>query len=293
MIDNDESFIRQLENMSFYDGESYHIVHRQLKIPLSVVKIAHYCCNQDALIFAQNGDFQSILFSKEQDSKFMKLQIQSNLFLRREGRHSNHLYHLTPRLILPYQPIAPKLSSQSHAEAISNPVLPPDQIVLESSNSKKKRKAKKKRKSKSAPLSSLIDHLDSGDNIEAIPIHTSNASEIFDSDDEVEEEGAISSNDTPTPTIPAVMSHYDILRRYVAIPTQHITTALSHIPTELHEHIFTLCDTYEGRVQEIRETYENLVQTLNLRLYVAESEIERLTEDGRMRRQTSRLNLTG
>lgn len=128
-----------INDFDFFIGTSTNPLHLAMKIPFHIIKLAHLSSLEQNLEYALNNELEKISFSVEEKRKFVSSQIAANNFLQSHGQESYSIYHLTPRLLLPFQvkdisPIDPKQQSTI--------------INIEIQDGSKRKKKKKKSKSK-------------------------------------------------------------------------------------------------------------------------------------------------
>jgi hypothetical protein len=135
-----------IEQPSFYDGKSSHPIHKMLKIPIYIVKIAHLIGTREQKDLVKNNQKHLIRFDEREKKMFTILQIMAHNYMHKmnlQRSFSLQKYELSPNLLLPYS------SPNKEVEFIDNtiPFMSESMILAEkiiSEGKKKKKKPKKK-----------------------------------------------------------------------------------------------------------------------------------------------------
>ncbi len=145
-----------IEEVSFFDGESHHPIHRALKIPIHILRIAHLIATEEQKELVKNGQKHDVIFTEYQVKLFHILQLMAGNFLSKYNLHGlavTQRVELSPNLLLPIieegeaDPAASRiLSLTDQKNGDEQPTINP--II----SSKKKKKKKSVQKMKSLPV---------------------------------------------------------------------------------------------------------------------------------------------
>lgn len=242
---NENDAIKLIQSLEFHEqceqASSINPVHREMRLPLVVIKLAHMSVSPRALLLARNGQLQDVVVSAAENAKFKMLQITANVFLQQNGRLGHGVYSLTPRMLLPH------CNEPSAAS---------------------KRRNKKKRTSAGGTIACGVQ----AQTVESSTLITC----ALDQGAEQMKHEALAAN------VSAPSCHHH--NWYNALPQESVQRALQGVPADFHPACHELCQLYEEHIQSMRDTYESVIQSLNLRLYVANHELEQLQEEpGRSR----------
>jgi hypothetical protein len=152
---NLRDYQKTLENPLFYQGSSAHHVHKMLKIPSYVIKIAHLICSKEQKENAAKNLKHLIHFDEKEKKLFAVLQTMAHNYIHKEQLSNSFMltkYELSPNLLLPY--LAPVIDSEPEKSLPSTVAhsSTAQQLVpmkKKKTNKEKKRKTPKKQKAES------------------------------------------------------------------------------------------------------------------------------------------------
>ena len=279
-----------LTNIEFYRGRSENPLQLALSLPLPSIRLARLSCEESTLKTLES-DWQKISFSDEEEKRFARLQILANQILTHVQLPSLCLLHLTPRLIL--SPVA--ASTQQVFKDGSN-----TSHVTTTNLQKKKKKKKSRRKKKvtayeedihlKVEQDSELLHADDGehdeeddhnDDVDTMAVDVGFRIPI-DISDESEGSEDISPSTTFSERLTCEQPQKTSSSRRLfgsSIPKEKLDRMLVSIPPECHHHIEVLCEHYENELSSLREHYDSSIQSLNMRLFIANNNIEHLIEE--------------
>eukprot|EP01040_Poterioochromonas_malhamensis_P017424 gene17424-20017_t len=144
-----------IEEVSFFDGESHHPIHRALKIPIHILRIAHLIASDEQKELVNNGQKQDVIFTEYQVKLFHILQLMAGNFLSKYNLHGlavTQRVELSPNLLLPIieegeaDPSASRILPLTDKKNISEPA------TINPTTSSKKKKKNSTKKVKSLPV---------------------------------------------------------------------------------------------------------------------------------------------
>lgn len=285
-----------------FTGESENPIHKALGIKIIVTQLAGLICTKDQYRCAYQSRFGDVSFTSKQERDFVQLQILLNLHLNSLRLPRLPLLHLSPRMLLPC-----KMSVGCNDANDSDGV----QIDgHDSASPEVKKKAKKKKKKPSASISanttveSAAEILDPDDDLPALE-------PCFDSMSQSGSEDAVVYQLPPTSlyrgySSPSSQSgtrkeasgsdaatrnaqtHAALLRadaqaqaarpyKY-SVPRGVYARVEGALGLSAMENVDSLCEAYETALMNQREQHGNIQQSLSMRLYLAQSELEALKE---------------
>jgi hypothetical protein len=228
-----------------FQGRSSHPLHCALRLPIHIIKLAHLACSAHSVHLASLNQLHSITFTQEEALAFKRLQIQANLYLHSQGLSSYAIYYLTPNMLLPYQNID-QTENCNQVETMSP----------------KKNKSKKSKRKKGANAPKSQDH--ASDNLET-PVDLNNSElvhPVFE-----DKTSCLVDNRTIDPFAS------------LSIDRQKAEAALEGLSPTQTRSLLDLCAAYEDKLQSVREIYEDVLQSLHLRIYLVSEENDRLKEE--------------
>lgn len=242
---------RLLERLDFYSGRSKHSLQLALSLPLPSIRLARLSCELDTLKKASSDQWMDVGFSEEEEKRFARFQIFSKKFLEEQDYQPLPLLHLTPRLIL-------------------NPIGIAVEVVEDKGPQKTKKKSRsRKKRAKDVPSTRLdIEVVDSHDQIEDDLDHI----ESIDQTLSLQRMKSVETSELSSSLAPRRIHSFSISK-------EKVDKVLQTIPETAHVHVEQLCESYEEQLSVIREHYDSAIQSLNLRLYIANNQIENLTEE--------------
>eukprot|EP01040_Poterioochromonas_malhamensis_P010532 gene10532-11468_t len=144
-----------IEEVSFFDGESHHPIHRALKIPIHILRIAHLIASDEQKELVNNGQKQDVIFTEYQVKLFHILQLMAGNFLSKYNLHGlavTQRVELSPNLLLP-------IIEEGEADPAASRILPltdkkniNESATTNPTTSSKKKKKKSTKKVKSLPV---------------------------------------------------------------------------------------------------------------------------------------------
>lgn len=279
----EESLIDILENDDFYEGESYNHIHKALGLRLASVKLAHLCVDKAKLLDASKG--KSISFTSLEERQFAILQLQANKYLKSKGKNPLLLLHLSPRMLLPYNNI----------ETTKNDTVQNEEFTMEVNNSNNntvmtKKKPRRRRKPRSCQDNHQQDNQQQGSSTEAISMLCEDEDKTKSAEDMIPSVPVSQHNQVDVPRSPPSPATNRSHQRHwltlsVSMPViEPVLEALKNEEDQMK--LFDLCSMYEREIMTVRETFENAVQAANLKLFIANTEIERLREEMAANRST-------
>jgi hypothetical protein len=144
---NLRDYQKTLENPLFYQGSSANPVHKMLKIPTYVIKIAHIICSKEQKENAAKNLKHLIHFDEKEKKLFAVLQTMAHNYIHKEQLSDSFMltkYELSPNLLLPYG--APTLDPEPEKSRPSTVAHSSTAQQLVPMKKKKKTNKEKKRK---------------------------------------------------------------------------------------------------------------------------------------------------
>eukprot|EP00598_Pedospumella_elongata_P007038 CAMPEP_0184973264 /NCGR_PEP_ID=MMETSP1098-20130426/5130_1 /TAXON_ID=89044 /ORGANISM="Spumella elongata, Strain CCAP 955/1" /LENGTH=321 /DNA_ID=CAMNT_0027495711 /DNA_START=68 /DNA_END=1033 /DNA_ORIENTATION=+ len=291
-------------------GESENPIHRELGIKVIVAQLAHAVSTKEQVSAALRGQFSNISFTAKQERDFVQLQILLNLHLNSLRLSRLPLLHLSPRMLLPH-----KLSSKT--EHTPSDCIPEAETELDSTGTKKKAKRKKKKAVPTSDSSthsanttvesaaeSVVDPDDDMPVLEPC-IDEESLSETDDAavfllpsatepfrfpGSRAFPQGLPSGNSDTTTAQRNALTHAALLKADAlsqqapakpytySIPRAAYRTAECALGPSAMENVDRVCDAYEQVLMNQREQHGSIQQSLSLRLFIAQSELDALKE---------------
>lgn len=286
-----------------FTGDSENPIHKALGIKIIVTQLAHVVCTKEQQESACHGRFSEILFSAKQERDFVQLQILLNLHLNSLRLPRLPLLHLSPRMLLPHKASS---SNDILAEKTVEPV-----AVEASAETKKKNKRKKKKTSPpvsvgtATTMESVAESIDADDDIPALEPCV-DESALTDTDEPsafqlpmaskfLLSQGLSYPQRLPSDTDAAAaqrnaLTHAALLRAdaqiqqapqkpyQYSIPKGVYHSAENALGYSAMESVDRICDAYEQALMNQREQHGSIQQSLSLRLFIAQSELDALKE---------------
>jgi hypothetical protein len=293
---------------SFYLGQSHHPIHQAMKLPFGIIKIAHLSCRPLNIYLARCGKFDQIVFTNEEEHRFARSIIFANKFLSSNGFLALPLIHLTPRMLLDFRipPLTVQPSEESEpskATRINIELVEEEELASNDQfdNVLKKSRRKKNHRKKSINTNNNI-HSHSADDSQHIQTTSSPQPpkiQHFDHHDEF----ATSVDNISTPMIESL--HIDVVSspnirheeeveeaaresiqrkkhnfdKFSIAHKNEYRQLIDHLPIDYHGVLYEASQMFEDYITDIREQYEESLQTLNMRLYLANNSLEVMTEN--------------
>jgi hypothetical protein len=236
-----------IEQSDFYEGESCHPVHKLLNIPFYIIKIAHLVTNQDQKLLARFNLKHLIQFDEQQKKLFYILQIVARNYVQNNESKEipTTVYELTPNLLLPIVSV--------NTGSVSN-----------NQQTKKKKNRRKKR----------VVKLDS-ESMDGIVTHSNPLSTAID---DINESVSLT-------YLSAALEAHTEFRNY-SVPLSKFQNIFSETlkdqSVSSNEIVLSVvngvCQEYEELLNTMRDNYESIIQATNLKLYIKETQIEKLEE---------------
>jgi hypothetical protein len=239
-----------IEQSDFYEGESCHPVHKLLNIPFYIIKIAHLVTNQDQKLLARFNLKHLIQFDEQQKKLFYILQIVARNYVQNNELKEIPMtvYELTPNLLLPY------ISGSSSPVPLC----------------KRAKKKKKSRKKKTV----MADYEVMGDTDN---IDSSNSFSFTDLSTALESHAAFHNYSVPFSKIQHIFSETLGERSDDTRSSEESVLSI----------VNGVCQEYEELLSTMRDNYESIIQATNLKLYIKETQIEKLEDTIRKTKGTS------
>jgi hypothetical protein len=290
-----------------FTGDSENPIHKALGIKIIVAQLANVICTKEQRKAACLGRFGDVSFTSKQERDFVQLQILLNLHLNSLRLPRLPLLHLSPRMLLPhkYTPM------DDHVIESEEPSVVGDSNLVES---KKKAKRKKKKVSPSVSTNTTVESVpelhDPDDDLPALePCLDSLA--ISETDEVWSYRGAsalpyrmpadlTSNKNSPISRGKGESSNRNALTHAALLRADaHSHAASSAQPPKPYEYsipkgvyssaeqtlgyaametVDLVCDAYEQALMHQREQHGSIQQSLSLRLYIAQSELDSLKE---------------
>jgi len=287
-----------------FTGDSENPIHKALGIKIIVTQLAHVVCTKEQQDFACHGRFSDIMFSAKQERDFVQLQILLNLHLNSLRLPRLPLLHLSPRMLLPH-----KAASGSDILTEKTVESAAAEVTAEA-----KRKNRRKKKKTSPPVSvgtattieSVAESIDADDDLPALEPCCIDEATLTDSDEPsafqlpmaskfLLSQGLSYPQGLPSDTDAAAaqrnaLTHAALLRadaqiqqaaqrpyKY-SIPKGVYHTAENALGYSAMENVDRICDAYEQALMNQREQHGSIQQSLSLRLFIAQSELDTLKE---------------
>jgi hypothetical protein len=271
---------------------SSHPAQQLLRMSKGHAYCARAVTTHEQQALAESGKYTDIFFTPEQEKGFACQQIILNKTLQSHNLPPLRLLHLSARMLLD-----PTSSTKPQAEKI----VPSDEPVLPEAKERKTGKRKSRNKNKTmevsaAPFNKLEAERDSS--IGQIAFNGVDC-DLFPRADVPAHDGQreISENDHMLPVTPphasceAAASLTDApsdepQQPYVSRTPTHLSIPVSLLDSTISaaaegdgaQAVTQLCAAYEEILLTQREQYEELQQSLNLRLFIAQTEVEALRE---------------
>lgn len=292
-------------------GESENPIHRELGIKVIVAQLAHAVSTKEQVEAALRGQFSSISFTAKQERDFVQLQILLNLHLNSLRLSRLPLLHLSPRMLLPHK-LNSKVDNVSDEKGIVKV-----EAQSTSTDKKKKAKRKKKKTVPTSDSSthsanttvesaaeSIIDPDDDMPVLEPC-IDEESLSETDDAavfllpsatepfrfpGSRAFPQGPPLGNSEAFTAQRNALTHAALLKADVqsqqtatkpytfSIPRATYRTAESALGPSAMENVDRICDAYEQVLMNQREQHGSIQQSLSLRLFIAQSELDALKE---------------
>lgn len=250
-----------IEDKSFYDGQSSNPVHKALGLRLATIKLAQMSVHRD---------FDSVVgtsFTKEEESTFARLQIRANVYLQSIGRPPLPLLHLSPRMLLPYKPDAP-FAIADISQEVDKIEQPAKGATIKAE--KKKKKKRPKQVTASAFESTRCPVMDNCPESETLKESTVVEEQLAGSEER--------SSESRKPWHSLSLSQ-ECIREIVA---NAVDGSVSPEKDRIVDALWKTCMIYEDQLLSLREKYEDAVQAVNLRLFITNTEADKLREDLRV-----------
>lgn len=301
---------RLLTDSSFYYGESCNPIHRAMKLPIAVIKIAHLVCRPLNIYLARNSKFDQIVFTNEEEQHFARCIITANKHLSAHGMTTLPLIHLTPRMLLDYQEKKviettaehPSFKFSENSTRVPIDIIDEDdqenEVCVSSSGecngnsaTKKGRKKKHHRKKSKTPESRT-----SNSNYTAMPVLTTNIQqqpclESAHFNVGVEDNTSMNIQNIKLPELTQDLigcdsNLSDVLKdrkrwnfdQFSVAHKSEFRQLIDNLSEDNHECVHIVSTLFEDYITDIREQYEESLQTLNMRLYLANNSLEAMTE---------------
>lgn len=296
-----------LQNESFYHGQSSNLIHLAMKLPLSIIKIAHLSCRPLNIYLARNNKFEQIVFTTDEEQRFARCTIFANKFLSSKGLATLPLIHLTPRMLLDYenpslpppsagvpmtnQPIVTSVDisivNEEDDKSPESNILMKNVIQDELVKKAQRKKRNHRKKSTAIAISGPIScHFGGSGEVPTKSCYQSCETSCIPT--------VLENCGQPTIEVTVGQLHADQLcekkLNFDMFSISHKTeyrTVLDKLPKEHHESLYIVSKLFEEYITNIREQYEESLQTLNMRLYLANNSLE-LKEDELNKLKSSR-----
>jgi hypothetical protein len=229
-----------IEQSDFYEGESCHPVHKLLNIPFYIIKIAHLVTNQDQKLLARFNLKHLIHFDEQQKKLFYILQIVARNYVQNNEQKEipTTVYELTPNLLLPY------ISVSSGPAPLG----------------KRTKKKKKSRKKKTV----MADYEVTGN---ADNIGSPNSFSFTDLSTALDSHAAFRNYSVPFSKIQHIFNETLGERSDTSSSEESVLSIVNGV-----------CQEYEELLSTMRDNYESIIQATNLKLYIKETQIEKLED---------------
>lgn len=295
-------------------GESENPIHRELGIKVIVAQLAHAVSTKDQVAAALRGQFSSISFTAKQERDFVQLQILLNLHLNSLRLSRLPLLHLSPRMLLPHKLVAKVDTVQDECA----PEGETRSVSANKKKKAKRKKKKAVPTSDSSTHSanttveSAAESIDPDDDMPVLEpcIDEESLSETEDNSvfllpsasEPFRFPGSRagfphglpsgSSGGDTTAAQRNALTHAALLKADAlsqqasatakpytySIPRAAYRTAESTLGPAAMESVDRICDAYEQVLMNQREQHGSIQQSLSLRLFIAQSELEALKE---------------
>jgi hypothetical protein len=277
---------------------SAHPVQQQLRLSKGHVYCARAVATEEQQMLASVEKYTDIQFTPEQERNFACQQISLNNTLRSHNLPTLRLLHLSARML-----IDPSTSSENQ-DSISGSEEPG--LVSADSKAGRRQPRNKKKKTLRCDESSSKLETDDGKNAEIILadvplndsllLHEATSAAIAAADGQQDKPGRERNITGVPPEIAAelpqpvtslaraqsgVPIHQCVvhLQSHISIPASILSAAICVADTgDGARAVSQLCAAYEDLLLNQREKYEELQQSLNLRLFIAQTEVEALRE---------------
>lgn len=289
-----------------FTGDSENPIHKALGIKIIVTQLAHVVCTKEQQESACYGRFSDILFTAKQERDFVQLQILLNLHLNSLRLPRLPLLHLSPRMLLPHKSLSDEdvLTERPAAPTLSSDCL----------DTKKKNKRNKKKTSPpvsvgtATTVESAAESIDPDDDDDIPALEPcADESALTDTDEPSQFHPPLASKfrlpqglsypqGLPSETEPAAiaqrnaLTHAALLRADAQIQQAPPKAYMYSIPKGVYhsaenalgytamESVDRICDAYEQALMNQREQHGSIQQSLSLRLFIAQSELDALKE---------------
>lgn len=253
---------------SYFEALAGHPTQAALGLKAITVDLAQLVCTEDQRASAKHASWDDIAFTATQERDFAKLQIQLNSYLDSVAIPRMPLLHLSPRMLLD--------KPQAVAQANENQA-----AVIEGSIVSSKRQKKRRKQSRKA--ANEVSDVDINDTSKAKEIDITPVARDTTSVDTVLDKRSTCHIDTATSTSSA---RYDY-----TIPKDDYTEICNNLQHERDlKCVNQTCDAYEEILLRIREQHDTILQSLNMRLFIAQTEIENLKDSLLLRGQIDALS---
>jgi len=257
----------------FFEGISDNPIHQSMFLPLPSIKLAQLSSSAKNMELAKLGMLEQVEFTAEEQKTYAYLQIAANHYLQAKCLVTLPLLHLTPRMLLPYykEQEFPDVRFDDFSPLSINGNI----VTTDTDEEKLKRKKKKKKKKTVANSCPELSPKESTSNEISPQIDIRDYSTQCDEKEElpnfnVNVEGlgkSVLQPPSPRMTLSRATPSWSVPEVY---------GALEGLSLDLNLTVKNICTSYENELVSLRERYENVVQSLNLRLYVAQAEVDRL-----------------
>jgi hypothetical protein len=240
-----------IEQSDFYEGESCHPVHKLLNIPFYIIKIAHLVTNQDQKLLARFNLKHLIQFDEQQKKLFYILQVVARNYVQNNELKEipTTVYELTPNLLLPYISVS------------SGPV----PLCKRAKKKKKKKSRKKKAVMADYEIMGNADNMDSTNSFSFTDLSTA-----------LDSHAAFRNCSVPFSKIQHIFNEALGERSDTSSSEESVLSIVNGV-----------CQEYEELVSTMRDNYESIIQATNLKLYIKETQIEKLEDTIRKTKGTS------
>lgn len=264
----DTRLVDVIETDDFYEGESQNHIHQALGLSLASVKLAHLSVDRATLREVSRGN--TISFTSHEERQFAILQLHANKYLKSKGRKPLPLLHLSPRMLLPYNNLVKaKNESADEVGASAEGNMNNNCTETPKKKSRRRRKPRSSQNDEQRTMSTEMISSSSGNEHKCSAIEGVTETETV----------SLPNSSAMPPPLSSSRSHQ---RHWLtlSIPMSTIEPVLVTFNNEEdHLKLFDLCSMYEREIMSVRETYENAIQAANLKLFIANTEIEKLREE--------------
>jgi hypothetical protein len=289
-----EEDITELGKALSSNSQLFELSDNPIQRALGLRKI-HALCARTVTSSAQHlhvvqGLYSEVVIKPDQERQFALMQISINNALKSQNRPGIPLLHLSARLLLDPFPVGSSPNGEEHDDTMISSSMHAS-LVEEEQHPSRKTNRKKSKRSKKAKTPLLEQHLSQSISERTLQrvdaaltghLHEHDVPNIIDGtppksvgtlDPQEGLEESAGKADVLPPSHPRPIC--------CSIARQLVDRAMecARATEGGEQHITSLCLAYEDLLLRERELHEELQQSLNLRLFIAQTEIERLKEE--------------